>query len=89
MKNNSGSKIILPIGNITEAISDLGAIVRRTRKKSGLTQAETAGLCGVGNRFLSDLENGKPTLEIGKVLQVLQRIGLNLRVEERQAPWRS
>ena len=56
----------------------LGGAVRQTRKTHGLTQAELAGLAGVGPRFISDLERGKPTVEVGKVLGVLAALGLRL-----------
>ncbi len=57
---------------------DLGALIRGARKRSGLTQQEFADLCGVGRRFLSESEAGKPRLELGKVLQVLKAAGIDL-----------
>ena len=57
---------------------DLGEIIRQTRKSQGLTQAELAGLSGVGITFLSNIENGKETAEIGKVLIVANTLGLDL-----------
>lgn len=62
-----------------EVIKDsarVGEIVRQQRKTSKLTQRNAAFLCSVGIRFLSDLENGKASLQFGKVLQVLQGFGL-------------
>jgi len=56
----------------------LGRVIRDQRKTTGLTQLDAAGLCGVGERFLSELERGKPTVELGKVLQVLNRLGLHV-----------
>ena len=56
--------------------AEIGAIVRQLRKAGKLTQAEAAAMCRVGTRFLSDLENGKPTLYLGKTLQVLRDFGL-------------
>ena len=41
---------------------DIGTIVRAERKKLGMTQAELALNVGTGIRFISDLENGKPTV---------------------------
>jgi HTH-type transcriptional regulator / antitoxin HipB len=61
----------------------LGSIIRRKRKEDALTLADAAALCGVGYRFLSDLENGKPTVELGKTLQVLAGLGLELQVGPR------
>lgn len=54
----------------------LGQLVRRVRKQSGLRQDELAGAAGVGIRFIVDLESGKPTLQIGKVLYVLDTLGI-------------
>lgn len=66
-------KIISPTG--------LGSIIRQKRKEVGIDQIRGAGLAGVGVRFLSELERGKPTVEFGLVLQVLQRFGLELWVK--------
>lgn len=63
----------------------LGRLVRQRRKKSGVTLAEAAGLSGVGVRFLHELEHGKPTTSLGKVLQVLQRMGLEVWIGPRGA----
>lgn len=56
----------LPSGKILNTKS-LGDVIRQQRKSQGATQVEFASLCGVGVRFISDLENGKPTVEMGKV----------------------
>jgi len=72
----------LPFGNISTA-KDVGHCVRARRKAQGATQAEFASLCGVGARFISDLENGKPTVELGKVLKVLKCLGLELSIRPR------
>ncbi len=72
----------LPNGKILSTKS-LGEMVRQQRKAQGTTQVEFASLCGVGVRFISDLENGKPTVEIGKVLHVLNSLGLELVIQPR------
>ena len=59
---------------------DLGQLIRRRRKEGELTLKDAAGLAGVGVRFLSELERGKSTLQIGLVIQVLQLFGLELYV---------
>ncbi|MBX5197571.1 helix-turn-helix transcriptional regulator [Rhizobium sp. NZLR10] len=58
--------------------ADIGALVRSTRKGQNLRQDELAGVAGVGLRFIVDLEAGKPTAQIGKVLQVLQTLGCSI-----------
>jgi len=72
----------LPNGKISDTQS-LGNVVRQYRKLQGATQVEFASLCGVGVRFISDLENGKPTIQMGKVLQVLHSLGLELALKPR------
>ena len=68
-----------PYGKVT-ALSQVGEAVRAKRKADGLRQAEAAALCGVGTRFLSELENGKGTVELAKVLAVLRGLGLDVTV---------
>jgi y4mF family transcriptional regulator len=63
----------------------LGAAIRAKRRSIALRQAELAGLAGVGTRFLSELENGKPTAEVGKVLRVLAVLGLEIWLQPRAA----
>ncbi len=72
----------LPYGNILSP-EDLGALVRAHRKAQSATQAEFASLCGVGVRFISDLENGKPTIQLGKVLDVMRCLGLDIAIHPR------
>lgn len=62
---------------------DLGAMVRAVRLEAGIDQARAAGLAGVGTRFLGDVERGKTTLRLGLVLQVLERLGLELTISRR------
>ncbi len=62
----------------------LGKAIRRHRKFMGLTQQDAAGLCGVGERFLSELERGKESASLGKALQVIKRLGLRLILTEQQ-----
>lgn len=63
--------------------SDLGLLVRRARETRHLSQQSFADLAGVGRRFLSELENGKPTLELGKVLKVARTAGILLLARQR------
>ncbi|KQQ87157.1 type II toxin-antitoxin system Y4mF family antitoxin [Massilia sp. Leaf139] len=58
--------------------AELGELVRQIRKEQGLTQLDVAGLAGLSNRFVIDLERGKETLQIKKVLDVLSLLGVEL-----------
>ncbi|MDN0070196.1 helix-turn-helix domain-containing protein [Collinsella ihumii] len=63
--------------------ADLGRLIRDERKRQHMTQTELAGLSGVGITYLSQLENGKETAEIGKALNVLTMLGMDLYAERR------
>ena len=61
---------------------DIAILIKTERKKQNLTQTELAGLCNVGLRFIVDVEAGKETCQIGKVLKVLDVLGINLEIQE-------
>lgn len=67
---------------IIKSIEDIAIIVKKVRKQKKLTQIELAQLSNVGTRFLSDLENGKPTCEIEKVIKILTNLGIKLEVKD-------
>ena len=54
---------------------DLRRFVKERRKKLGMTQRMLADRAGVGLRFVRDLEQGKPSLRLDKVDQVLDLFG--------------
>lgn len=56
----------------------IGALVKQTRKSMGVTQKDLALTSGTGLRFIIELEKGKPTCQIGKVLTVLHTLGIKL-----------
>lgn len=63
--------------------ADLGKVIRAERKRQQLTQTDLAEVCGVSLSFISNLENGKSTAELGKTLKVVQTLGLNLTLSRR------
>lgn len=56
----------------------IGQIIRENRKRLGVTQKDLALTSGTGLRFVIDLEKGKETCQIGKVLTVLQTLGIKI-----------
>lgn len=62
---------------------DLGDLVREERELRKLSQQAFADLVGVGRRFISELENGKATLEFDKVVGVASAIGIDLVARKR------
>lgn len=72
---------LYPIGQYFDVMTDLfeesslGDFVRARRKSMKLTQIGLADKAGVGIRFLRELENDKPSLQLDKVNQVLVLFG--------------
>ena len=61
-------------------IKQLGAVSKLVRQSQSLDQ-ETAGLLsGNGLTFISQFENGKETVEIGRVLNLLEQLGIDLEI---------
>jgi HTH-type transcriptional regulator / antitoxin HipB len=61
-------------------LEEIAAAVKTERKRQKLTQADLALACNTGIRFVVELEAAKPTLQIGKVLHVVKRLGLSVMV---------
>ncbi len=59
---------------------ELARTVRERRRTRGMTQTDLSVLAGVGRRFVSELESGKPSLRLEQILLVLQVFGLGLHV---------
>lgn len=62
---------------------ELGAFIRAFRKSQHLTLEQVSGIANVSMRFLSELERGKETAELGKSLMLLNKLGLEIRVQPR------
>lgn len=70
-------KHITPVQNA----KDIGKILKQVRKNRNRTQETIAGLSNMGNRFIVDLEAGKPTMQIDKILKVLRMTGIIVSLE--------
>jgi HTH-type transcriptional regulator/antitoxin HipB len=71
------------MASIIRSVADLGARIKVRRKALGYSQARVASLCDTGTHFISDLENGKETLELGKAIGVATTLGIDLKAEYR------
>lgn len=63
---------------VVHNVRELGALLRVARQRLNMSQTDAAICCGVGRRFYVELENGKETVRMEKVLAVLDALGLNL-----------
>lgn len=61
----------------------LGEAIRKRRKELGYTQAYLSDFTGFSVSFISDLERGKATAEIGKTIDLINLLVLDLEVEKR------
>jgi len=84
MDKGQSDQLLSSFGHVT-TVAQIGQMVRHKRKQLGVLQEDAAGLSGVGTKFLSQLENGKETAEIGRVLQVLKSMGLEVYIYPRSA----
>lgn len=78
---NEQTKSNMPV-NIKSS-KDLGNLVRKYRLAQKMTQADILGLANTGNRFIVELENGKPTVQFQKVLDVLDTLGLEIVIQKK------
>lgn len=83
----------IPLGNshpLAEAVVrstvDLGDLIRQRRRVLALKQTDIAGLGNTGNRFIIELERGKPTVQLQKALNVLALLGLEVVVRSKTWP---
>ena len=65
----------LPLKKFTAMDMSLSSFVKERRKQLNLTQTDLAEKSGVGLRFVRELEQGKQTLRMDKINQVLALFG--------------
>ncbi|MFZ2315878.1 MAG: transcriptional regulator [Gammaproteobacteria bacterium] len=61
---------------------EIGKLIKKTRKKLGVTQRSLALAAGCGLRFITELEHGKPTCELEKTLTVMKTLGIKFTLTE-------
>jgi y4mF family transcriptional regulator len=76
-RKNKTSKQQLQTYPITTA-TNLAPLIRASRKRMKMSQQQFADAAGVGRRFLSELENGKPSLEFDKVIACALAAGIDI-----------
>lgn len=73
---------MFPCGNMSRIATptELGSLIRATRRAQGLQQEDLALAAGTGRRFIIDLERGKATAQLGATLRVLAALGLAVHI---------
>ena len=65
--------------------ASLGAALRHYRQELGISQVELAERAGINRTYLSDLEQGKETEQLRRILRVLRQLGVRISLEK--ADW--
>jgi len=65
--------------------ASLGDAIRHYRTEAGLTQAELAERAGLHRSYLSELESGKETEQLKRILWVLRQLGVRMTLDK--ADW--
>jgi y4mF family transcriptional regulator len=60
---------------------DLALVIRAVRKSTRMRQDDLAAVVGVSQQFAVDVERGKPTVQFGRVLRLLEELGVSLNVD--------
>jgi y4mF family transcriptional regulator len=63
----------------------LGLLLKHFRGTLDLTQADITGLANTGNRFVIELERGKETVQLNKVFDVLEVLGLEMVIQPKRS----
>lgn len=64
-------------------VKSFGQMIKMRRKKLGYTQQYVCRMSGISASFISDLENGKETIELGKAIYLANLLGIDLELKER------
>lgn len=67
--------------HIIHSAADLGLLIRAARKSSAVRQDDLAAIVGVSKQFAYDAERGKSTIQLGRVLPILEELGIQLIAE--------
>jgi transcriptional regulator with XRE-family HTH domain len=63
----------------------LGAAIRHYRKEAGISQAELAERAGLHRTYLSNIESGKETEQVRRILRILRQLGVRMTLD--RADW--
>ena len=64
---------------------DIGLLIKAKRTQKNLTQQELSEICGVGRRFISEIETGKKErYDLSLALRVLQRLGYEIQIIDKE-----
>ena len=77
-------KLNIDKGMVVRTTEEIGSLIRLVRNEQGINQMVVAGMFGSGNRFISDAENGKKTIQAQKLLDLLGMVGLEVVIRRKR-----
>ena len=77
-------KLNIDKGMVVRTTEEIGSLIRLVRNEQGINQMVVAGMFGSGNRFISDAENGKKTIQAQKLLDLLGLVGLEVVIRRKR-----
>lgn len=63
---------------LIKSTQDLGLVIRATRRSQNVRQDDVSGSAGVGHVFTREVEHGKETVQLGRVMRLLDELGISL-----------
>lgn len=84
-KKSELTATLLPDSIKVKTSTDIGKFIRQCRQSQAMSQADIVGLGNTGNRFIVDLEKGKPTIQLQKTLDVIDLLGLEVIIQKKGA----
>lgn len=76
--NTLASSKKIELSTTFKSLEDFSKFVKYERKRQNITQEQLSGVCGLGRRFISDLESGKETIQMGKAIHLAKSLGIEL-----------
>lgn len=67
----------------TYSVKEIGEFIKARRRQLNVTQKDLAMTSNTGLRFIIDVEKGKSTCQIGKILTILQTLGIKIELSVR------
>ncbi len=65
---------------VLDDAKSFGEMIKKRRHEQGATQMQLAAIANTGVRFIGDLENGKPSVQLEKALRVAKILGIKIAV---------
>lgn len=72
----NGRAVVIDIG--VKTAEDIGKIIREVRRNQGIRQDDLAAYVSSSHVFMRDVERGKPSVQLGRVLRALDELGIKV-----------